>query len=273
MISFPGCKINLGLNITHKLPNGYHAIESVFIPLKLSDILEIIPNPESECSIFEYSGIAIPGNPDNNIIQKAYELLKNNYNLPSIKAHLHKIVPLGAGLGGGSADASAMLCMLNDLFGLGISNSELLNFSGKLGADCPFFIENKSAFVTGIGDQLETIDPGLSGKNVLLIYPNIHVDTAKAFKNIKPKKPAINLAAVIKEYPIAVWKDHITNDFEPFVFKSNPKIGLIKENLYHMGATFASLSGSGSSVYGIFENQIPELPSGFKKYFTYSERL
>ena len=273
MIAFPGCKINLGLNITQKLPNGYHTIESIFVPVPLSDILEIIAIPKSNNSHFIYTGLSIPGAPSDNIIKTAYDLLNSKFRLPSIKAQLHKIVPMGAGLGGGSADASAMLYMLNKLFNLEIPESELLNLAGSLGADCPFFIKNKPAFVSGTGDKFETINPGLSGKKLLLVYPNIHVGTSKAFKNIEPRKPKDNLNHIINHYALSDWKFHIKNDFEPSVFHNYPELGRIKEKLYKMGADYASLSGSGSTVYGIFNEQIPKFPKSFETYFTFSDRF
>jgi 4-diphosphocytidyl-2-C-methyl-D-erythritol kinase len=273
MIKYPGCKINLGLNITHKLNNGYHAIESVFVPVTFSDILEVITIPDSENTSFYYSGIPIPGSSLNNIVKKAYELLANKYLLPPIKVQLHKIVPMGAGLGGGSADASAMLILLNDLFNLNISKTELFNMAGSLGADCPFFIENKPAFVTGTGNKIEGINPGLSGKKILLIYPNIHIDTAKAFTHIKPQKPDESIASVVQNIPISEWKNKLKNDFESYVFKTHPEIGKIKNTLYKMGASYASLSGSGSTVYGIFKDEIPPVPRELTKYFIYSGQL
>jgi len=273
MIAFPGCKINLGLNITHRLPNGYHAIESIFVPVPLSDILEIIAIPKSKSPQFNYSGISIPGDPSNNIVKKAYDLLNSIYKLPSIKVHLHKIVPMGAGLGGGSADASAMLQLLNKLFSLNIAEPELLSLAGDLGADCPFFIENKIAFVSGTGEKSEPINPGLSGKKILLIYPNIHIDTSKAFKNIEPKKPNENLKYIINHHPISDWKYHIKNDFEPSVFIDYPELVQIKKELYKMGADYTSLSGSGSTLYGVFTGKIPKLPEVFEGYFTFSGQL
>ena len=270
MLVFPGCKINFGLNITQKLPNGYHTIESIFFPISLSDILEIAVASGVKNTQFTYSGLAIPGDQSNNIIKKAYDILCHKYDLPPISAHLHKIVPMGAGLGGGSADASAMLHMLNKLFDLSISKTDLINLAKTLGADCPFFIENKPAFVTGTGEQIETIDPGLSGKNLVLIYPNIHIDTSKAFKSITPKEPDETIVSIVQNYPIDRWKEHLRNDFETYVFKTHPEIAQIKEKLYAMGAIYVSLSGSGSSVYGIFEKHISGLPSEFHNYFTYT---
>jgi 4-diphosphocytidyl-2-C-methyl-D-erythritol kinase len=273
MITYPGCKINLGLNITHKLNNEYHAIESVFVPVSLSDILEVIVTSELENTQFFYGGIPIPGNSTNNIIKKAYELLNKKYSLPPLKVQLHKIVPMGAGLGGGSADGSAMLVLLNDLFNLDISKTELIKMAGELGADCPFFIDNKPALVTGSGDKIENINPGLSGKKILLIYPNIHVDTGKAFLNIRPRMPDESIASVIQNFPVSEWKNKLNNDFEPYVFKTYPEIGKIKKTLYKMGATYASLSGSGSTVYGIFEDQIPTISIELKKHFNYAGHL
>ena len=269
MIAFPGCKINLGLNITQKLSNGYHALESIFVPVPLSDVLEIVENPNSAKSQFNYSGLTIPGNPTNNLINKAFDLLSQHYRLNPIQVQLHKIVPMGAGLGGGSADASAMLLMLNDLFELNIRQNELLDHAKSLGADCPFFIINKPALVTGVGENIDPLDPDLGGKKVLIVYPEIHINTSEAFQNIKPEVPAESLRSIIQDYPIEEWKDHIKNDFEDYVFISHPQIAEIKKQMYEMGAIYASLSGSGSAVYGIFNETTERNRDIFKNYFTY----
>ena len=269
MISFPGCKINLGLNITKKLSNGFHNLESVLVPVSLSDVLEIIVNPDFAKTNFNYTGTAIPGDPANNLVKKAFDLLVNHYNLSPVEVQLHKIVPMGAGLGGGSADASAMLLMLNELFKLNIDQSDLLDHAKSLGADCPFFIFNEPALVTGIGEKIKPIDAGLKGKKILLVFPDIHINTSDAFQNIKPEKPAESLESIIRDYPIDEWKNHIKNDFENYVFKSHPEIAQIKETLYEMRALYASLSGSGSAVYGVFDKTFKVLPKDFEKYFTY----
>ena len=269
MISFPGCKINLGLNITKKLSNGFHDLESVFVPVSLSDVLEIIVNPDFAKTNFNYTGTAIPGNPADNLVKKAFDLLANHYDLSPVEVQLHKIVPMGAGLGGGSADASAMLLMLNELFKLNIDQNELSDHAKSLGADCPFFIFNEPALVTGIGENIKPIDAGLKGKKILLVFPDIHIDTSKAFQNVIPEEPNESLESIIYNYPIVEWKNHIKNDFENYVFKTHPAIADIKERIYKMGAVYASLSGSGSTIYGIF-NEIPEvLPDHFNPHFTY----
>jgi 4-diphosphocytidyl-2-C-methyl-D-erythritol kinase len=269
MIAFPGCKINLGLNITHKLSNGYHELESVFVPVLLSDVLEMIESPTSDETEFNYSGLTIPGDPSNNLIKKAFDLLSQNYKLPPVQVHLHKIVPMGAGLGGGSADASAMLMILNSMFKLKISQAELIDLAKTIGADCPFFILNKPALVTGVGENIKPIDPGLKGKKIFLVFPDIHVNTSEAFQNIIPKQPIENLKSIIQNYPIVEWKNHLKNDFEDYVFNSHPEIAKIKKQLYDMGAIYASLSGSGSTVYGIFNDAKEAFRGDFKKYFTY----
>lgn len=269
MIAFPGCKINLGLNITQKLSNGYHSLESIFVPVSFSDVLEIIVSPADAKTQLNYSGIAIPGDPTTNLIKKAFDRLDQPYQLPPIQAHLHKIVPMGAGLGGGSADASAMLMMLNNLFRLNIKQTELIDHARSLGADCPFFIFNEPALVKGIGENIKPIDPGLKGKKILLVYPDIHINTAEAFQNIKPQKPIENLESIILKYPIVEWKNHIKNDFENYVFNANPEIAKIKKQLYGFGALYASLSGSGSAVYGIFNADTEAFRDCFKNHLTY----
>ena len=273
MIVYPGCKINIGLNITKKLPNGYHALESVFYPILLSDILEVSKQSETKDSQFVYSGIEIPGDSESNIIKRAYEILKLDYDLPPIKVHLHKIVPMGAGLGGGSADASAILLLLNKLFELTISKEKLLKYAAELGADCPFFIINKPAFVSGIGQEIHEIDLELSGKSILIVNPNLHINTGDAFNNITPKKLKQTFKSKVLNTNSSTWKSSILNDFEEYVFRKYPEVLQVKETLYEMGAEYASLSGSGSTVYGIFKSTSIDIPIELNKYFTYFEEL
>ena len=272
MIKFPGSKINLSLAITGKQANGFHTIESVFIPINLSDILEIIPINKNEKPDFNYSGLAIPGMTENNLIFKAFKILSDRYNLAAIKVELHKIVPMGAGLGGGSADASAMLLILNQLFDLKIGYDELAKLAAALGADCPFFIHNKPSYVTGIGEKINSINLDLSGKFLMVIYPQIHINTREAFANIKIRKTAGDLLNILDTIPINKWKNHIFNDFEPYVFSVFPEIAEIKSELYRAGADYASLSGSGSAVYAFFENEIT-IPEKLKPYFVYTQFL
>lgn len=269
MIEFPGSKINLGLNVIQKLENGYHSIESIFIPTSFSDILEIIP-AEKE-SAFNYSGISIPGNEEDNLIYKAWKLLSKSYPLPSFIAYLHKVIPLGAGLGGGSADGSAMLKLLNHHFNLNIPSTELSAIAAKLGADCPFFIDRNTAYVEGIGELLTPISIDLSKLHLLIICPGIHINTGEAFRNISPKIREIKLTEIVANYPIEEWKNHIFNDFEEYAFKKHSELSKIKSALYDMGALYASMSGTGSAIYGFFKSEV-ELGENLNKYVSYWEK-
>jgi 4-diphosphocytidyl-2-C-methyl-D-erythritol kinase len=266
MISFPNAKINIGLNVVSKCEDGYHNLETIFYPVKLADALELTDSDKTE---FSSSGIEIDGKPENNLVFKAYQILQHKYQLPPVKLHLHKIIPFGAGLGGGSADAAFTLKMLNDYFSLNISTAELEHFAAKIGADCPFFIQNKPTFASGIGDQFQPINLDLSEFEILIIKPNIAVSTPDAYRNVIPKQAEFNLRN-IESLPIEKWKDTIVNDFENSVFEKFPEIENLKQTLYKTGALYASMSGSGSSLFGIF-TQIPKDIDKFfpKSIFTY----
>lgn len=252
MILYPNAKINIGLYITEKRQDGFHNIESCFFPINWQDILEITP-AETKSS-FSSSGIIIPGRSKDNICLNAFELIKKEFTIPEVNIHLHKQIPIGAGLGGGSSDGAFMLKGLNELFNLNLSNEELKNFARQLGSDCAFFIDNKPVFASGKGDELEDIVDSLKGYYIYLIYPDIHISTAEAYANIKAKMPSINLKEVISKTPES-WKDIIDNDFEYSVFPNYSDLELIKNNLYKMGAHYASMSGSGSTIYGIFDKK------------------
>jgi 4-diphosphocytidyl-2-C-methyl-D-erythritol kinase len=256
MISFPNCKINIGLNILGKRPDGYHDLQTIYYPVAIKDALEIIVvnNPTNDVT-FCSSGIPVPGKEENNICIKAYNLLKKDFpGIPPISFHLHKAIPMGAGLGGGSADAAFLLQLLNNKFGLNLSREQLINYSLQLGSDCPFFIVNKPCFATGRGEQLEEISLDLTSYKILLVHPGIHVSTADAFSEISITQNAPDLKQLV-QLPPAAWQGLITNDFENTVFDKFPEIGGIKDILYQSGALYASMSGSGSSVYGIFQKE------------------
>lgn len=253
MIVFPNCKINLGLNILRKRDDGFHDLETVFFPIDLRDALEIIPSPNK--TQITVTGIAA-GNPENNLCLKAYHLLKNDYpQMPEINIHLHKAIPIGAGLGGGSADAASMLQLLNEKFNLNISPDKLFVYALQLGSDCSFFLLNKPCLATGRGEVLEPINMPLSGYKILLINPGIHISTAEAFKKIKPAIPAKKIKDIILQ-PIETWKRELSNDFENYVFERYPLIKKIKEDIYKAGAVYAAMSGSGSTIFGIFKKDV-----------------
>lgn len=252
MILFPNAKINIGLYITEKRADGFHNIESCFYPTQWCDVLEIIPAPKSKFLSF---GIEIDCPPEKNICFKAYQILQEDYNLEPVQINLIKNIPIGAGLGGGSADASYVLMALNDLFELKLDQETLKNYAGRLGSDCPFFIENQPALVYGTGDQIFTYPVNLSGYQILIVNPGIHVNTAWAFQNIQVKPPDVPIKQAISK-PIEEWKNLIQNDFELPLFIKYEVLKSIKEKLYHAGAIFSLMSGSGSSLFGIFKNEI-----------------
>lgn len=273
MINFPNAKINIGLNITEKRTDGFHNIESVFYPVQLCDALEIIENKNSyEKVIFSSSGISIPGNSDENLCVKAYHFIAKDYSLPSIKIHLHKHIPIGAGLGGGSSDAAFFIKLLNEKFELGLAWGEMHHYAKQLGSDCSFFISNKPSFVKGKGDDYESINLDLSAYYIVLVYPNIHVNTAMAYSGVVPKKPIRDLENDILQLPIEEWKNYIHNDFEDSVFVKFPEIKKTKEQLYTEGAVYAAMSGSGSTVYGIFKNET-DLKTKFNNAFVWDGKL
>ncbi|UXP30643.1 4-(cytidine 5'-diphospho)-2-C-methyl-D-erythritol kinase [Reichenbachiella agarivorans] len=251
MIAFPNAKINLGLNILSRRPDGYHNISSCFLPVSWRDILEIIP---SDTFSFHSSGLSIPGDFHSNLVVKAYEMLRADFDLSPVEIHLHKVIPMGAGMGGGSSDGAFALKLLNELFALNLDHGQLEAYAKKLGADCPFFIQNKPRMVGGIGDVFEDIDLDLKGYQLLIVYPEIHINTKLAFQSITPQIPKMMPQEVL-QLPILDWKDHLVNDFERPVFAQHPSLATLKEELYQHGALYASMSGSGSSVFGIFDSK------------------
>ena len=256
MVTFPNAKINLGLYITEKRPDGYHNLETVFFPINLKDVLEIIESNEAEQVIFSSSGLTVSGDMADNLCVKAYQLLKKDFPfLPHIKMHLHKVIPMGAGMGGGSSDAAFTLMMLNEKFELGISQQQLLEYALTLGSDCPFFIINKPCLANGRGEQLTEISLSLDAFHILIVNPGIHVNTAMAFRELKMHPTATNLEIEITK-AVNNWKTSIHNDFETNVGNAHPEILAIKQKLYESGALYSSMSGSGSTVFGIFENKI-----------------
>ena len=251
MIVFPNCKINIGLSILGKRPDGYHNLETIFYPLPLYDALEVIQhsNTSQSCELF-ISGIKIEGNPEDNLCIQAYHLVKRDHELPPVKIYLHKTIPTGAGLGGGSADGAFMLGLLNDKFQLHLSQEKLMSYALALGSDCPFFIFNKPCFAEQRGEALEPVTLNLSGYKLLLVNPGIHINTGWAFSQVNYFSN--DLKNMISK-PVEQWRGLISNNFEAPVFKQFPEIVVIKDQLYASGALYASMSGTGSTVYGIFE--------------------
>ncbi len=258
MVTFPNAKINLGLQILRKRPDGYHDISSLFLPIPLCDVLEVI---ESKALSFASSGLPIPGNTNDNLCLKAYHLLKADFDLPPVNIHLHKVIPMGAGLGGGSADGAFVLSMLNEKFRLQLTAKQLENYAAQLGSDCPFFISNKAAIASGRGTDLAPHAIDLKGHYLVLLFPGIHIGTKEAYAGVKPHAGQPNIADVLAA-PINLWKDELKNDFETSVFPGHPLLPSLKDLLYQTGAAYASMTGSGSTVYGIFDTKpvLPVLP-------------
>lgn len=256
MICFPNAKINLGLNVVSKRADGYHNLETVFYPLRIEDALEVVVNESLSDDSFHQSGLPIDGDSSDNLVMKALRLMREKYVFPPVEVHLLKKIPFGAGLGGGSSDASFMLKLLNQTFDLGIADTELAEYALTLGADCPFFVYNRPLLASGVGELFEEIELSLDGYYFVLVKPDVHVSTKDAFGGILPQKPARSLKEII-QMPVADWRDALVNDFERTVFAKYPEIRQVKERLYQSGAVYASMSGSGSSVYGIFKKDTP----------------
>jgi len=268
MICFPNAKINLGLNIVNKRSDGFHNIETIFYPIALCDSLEFVESNKLKLTI---TGHDIEGDIEKNLVVKAFRLLQQSYKLPELNIHLHKVIPSGAGLGGGSADAAFMLKLLNTSFKLGLSSSDLKAHAAILGSDCSFFIDNTPSFAHGRGEIIEKISLSLSQYHILLVKPNIHVSTAEAYGGVKPHVLSQSLKELIN-LPVNEWKNNIYNDFERNIFEKHPFISNLKEEMYQKGAVYASMSGSGSSVFGIFE-QTPALSDKFDQCFVWKGKL
>lgn len=266
MVLFPNCKINIGLNITSKRSDGYHNIETIFFPVQWYDVLEVIDSSASKTAVnnttgtfqLHVSGLPVPGNHADNICVKALGLLHKDFpSIPAVDIFLHKAIPAGAGLGGGSADGAFMLKLLNDKYKLQLSTEQLQQYAVQLGSDCAFFIYNQPCFATSRGEVLEPISLDLSVYTLVLINPGIHIDTGWAFSAITPAQPAHSLKEIIQQ-PITNWKALIKNDFEEAVFQQHPALSAIKEKLYANGAVYSAMSGSGSTIYGFFpSNAVP----------------
>ena len=267
MITFPNAKINIGLQVTERRPDGYHNLDTIFYPIPLHDSLEIIVVEDAtyDCRL-HLSGVIIEGDADNNLVVRAYRLLAAHHTLPAVDIYLHKHIPTGAGLGGGSADASYTLRLLNEMFSLGITPQELETYAAQLGADCPFFINNTPVYATGIGNEFHPISLDLSGWHIVIVKPDVFVSTREAYSMVHPEKPITTLDEKIKR-PIEEWKDTVSNDFEKGIFALHPELNAIKTKLYELGATYAAMSGSGSALFGLFKSEVKNLEQHFPSMF------
>ncbi|GAB3987152.1 4-(cytidine 5'-diphospho)-2-C-methyl-D-erythritol kinase [Spirosoma daeguense] len=268
MLTFPACKINLGLRITEKRTDGFHNLQSCFYPVGWSDVLEVIT---ADTFGFSSSGLTIPGNGSDNLCVRAYNLLRRDFDLPPVFLHLHKIIPIGAGLGGGSTDAAFTLKLLNERFGLALTIPQLEEYARRLGSDCAFFIQNRPMYCTEKGDVFSEISVDLSGYHILLVYPNMAISTAEAYAGIRPQQPTESLFEQL-QMPIATWRNTIHNDFEDSLFPKYPVLEQIKAQLYENGAIYASMSGSGSTVFGIFDAPIAPI-NQFQTYSVWQGKL
>jgi 4-diphosphocytidyl-2-C-methyl-D-erythritol kinase len=272
MVIFPRAKINIGLRITEKRVDGFHNIETIFYPVNLCDALEfIVPAGILKEDVLLVTGLLADQNPADNLVMKAVKRVREVKSFPFLSIHLHKAIPAGAGLGGGSSDASAFMNALNKYFGLGLSNETLKQLSAGLGSDCPFFIDSVPSFAKGRGEILSPVKPFPEGFHLILVNPGIHINTREAYASIKPRQPVSDLQELY-EHDISKWKDLIINDFEESVFKRYPLIAGIKRRLYDLGALYSSMTGSGSTVYGIFRVR-PEIPESLREFVIYSDNL
>ncbi|MDF2451240.1 MAG: 4-diphosphocytidyl-2C-methyl-D-erythritol kinase [Bacteroidota bacterium] len=255
MICFPNAKINLGLHVTEKREDGFHNIETVFYPVGWNDALEVVEAKESKHDFnLHLSGLPVSGNVSDNLLYKAYRLIQKTKTLPSLEVYLHKVLPMGAGLGGGSADAAFFINLLNEQFDLKFTETERLNMARQLGSDCAFFIKNKPVLATQKGDVFTDLELDLRHLYIAIIYPNVHSNTKEAYSLVNPQKPLRSLSDIIKQ-PIPTWKTELVNDFEKSIFSLYPIVEKTKQDLYDNGAIYASMSGSGSAVFGLFEQE------------------
>lgn len=277
MINFPIAKINLGLNVVEKRPDGYHNLQTVFYPVPIKDALEVHVMDEAfpsdyDCDL-KVTNITIEGDEQRNLVVRAYQLLKQDFpTLPRIHSHLWKGIPTQAGMGGGSSDCAYMMLLLNQQFRLGLTDEQLIEYAAKLGADCAFFILSRPCYAEGIGEKLQPIDLSLSGYYIAVVRPDIPVPTKEAFSRIRPHYPVQNCRETVMQ-PVETWRDTLINDFEESVFAQHPEIGNIKQQLYDMGATYAAMSGSGSALFGLFKKQPDSLSQEFPNMFTFSSIL
>lgn len=280
MVVFPNVKINLGLNIVAKRPDGYHNLETVFYPIPLTEALEVVVpseplGTEAEACGYKFSmfGAEVAGDPANNLVIKALNLLKKDFDIPTVNISLLKKLPMGAGMGGGSSDGAFMLMLLNDLFHLNLAQQQLIDYAAKLGADCAFFTVNKPVYATGIGEIMEPVNVDLGGFTIVIVKPDVFVSTKEAFSGI-PVKPTETPVRDLISRPVEEWKDCIFNDFEQTIFPLHPEIAEAKQKLYDAGAAYAAMTGSGASVFGLFRNEPPaNFIQQFPGHFYYQTKL
>ena len=270
MIVYPNAKINIGLNVVEKRPDGYHNLETVFYPIGLQDILEIKVLDEGnvpECGYkLKITGTILDGSPEDNLVVRAFKMLKHDFNLPPVSIGLYKHIPTGAGLGGGSSDAAFTIKTLNKRFDLRLTDEQMEDYCTRLGADCPFFIKDTPVFATGIGNEFHPVSFSLKGKHLVLVKPDIFVSTKDAYAKVNVRRPDTPLPELPAQ-PLETWKDTVINDFERSVFSKYPEIAAIKDSMYDIGAVYASMSGSGSSVFGIFDEPVENIDEVFSGMF------
>ena len=270
MIVYPNAKINIGLNVVEKRPDGYHNLETVFYPIGLQDILEIKVLDEGnvpECGYkLKITGTILDGSPEDNLVVRAFKMLKHDFNLPPVSIGLYKHIPTGAGLGGGSSDAAFTIKTLNKRFDLRLTDEQMEDYCTRLGADCPFFIKDTPVFATGIGNEFHPVSFSLKGKHLVLVKPDIFVSTKDAYAKVNVRRPYTPLPELLAQ-PLETWKDTVINDFERSVFSKYPEIAAIKDSMYDIGAVYASMSGSGSSVFGIFDEPVENIDEVFSGMF------
>lgn len=271
MITYPIAKINLGLNVVARRPDGYHDLETVFYPVPIRDALELHPMDDGFPSPYgcdlKVTNLEIEGDERRNLVVRAYDLLARDFPLPRLHAHLYKAIPMQAGMGGGSSDCAAMLCSVNELCGLGLTQQQLVDYAARLGADCAFFVAGRPAYAEGIGERLSPIDLDLGGWWLAVVKPPVAVSTKEAFALVAPRPTRKKCREVVMQ-PVDTWREELTNDFEASVFAQHPEIGQVKDALYGLGAAYAAMSGSGSAVFGLFKAQ-PSLAGRFDGMFVH----
>ena len=255
MLDFSACKVNIGLNVVEKRSDGFHNIETVFYPIEWHDALEVLETTENQEFKMSFSGSPISGALEDNIVYKAYQIIKKEYSLPPIKVHLHKNIPMGAGLGGGSSNGASFINLIDKTFHLNMPLATKTEIAKQLGSDCAFFIESKPVFATEKGDVFQPLKINLSHYYILIAYPNIHSNTKIAYGGVTPKQPKLSIKTIIETKPIEQWKALLVNDFEASVCKAFSEISSLKQTMYDVGAVYASMSGSGSAVFGIFKER------------------